>query len=77
MARRVAAVTVAEALTRLAELIGEAARRTVVIVAGDRAVRLTPVRAPQHRARHFGSAAGRVHIGKDFDEPLADFAEHS
>jgi antitoxin (DNA-binding transcriptional repressor) of toxin-antitoxin stability system len=72
-----AAVTVAEALTRLADLISEAARRTVVIVAGDRAVRLTPVRPPQHHSRRFGSAAGRVHMAKDFDEPLTDFVEHS
>jgi antitoxin (DNA-binding transcriptional repressor) of toxin-antitoxin stability system len=72
-----AAVTVAEALTRLAELIGEAAKRTVVIVAGDRAVQLIPVRPPQHRARHFGSASGRVHMAKDFDDPLTDFAEYS
>jgi antitoxin (DNA-binding transcriptional repressor) of toxin-antitoxin stability system len=72
-----AAVTVAEALTRLAELISEAAKRTVVIVAGDRAVRLIPVRPPQHRARHFGSAAGRVHLAKDFDDPLTDLAEYS
>lgn len=73
----VAAVTVAEALTRLADLISEAAKHTVVIVSVDRAVRLTPVRPPQRRARRFGSAAGRVHMGNDFDEPLADFAEYS
>jgi len=70
------AVTINEALGRLAELIGEAARRTVVIVAGDRAVRLTPVRVPRHEKRRFGSAAGRVHVAPDFDEPLSDFAEY-
>lgn len=72
-----AAVTITEALGRLSELISEAARRTIVIVAGDHAVRLTPVRIPQHRKRHFGSAAGRVHMAADFDEPLADFAEYT
>src|SRR5580704_3708659 len=41
-----AAVTVAEALTRLADLISEAADHIVVIVAGDRAVRLVPVPPP-------------------------------
>lgn len=70
-------MTVAEALTRLVELINEAAKRTVVIVAGDRAVRLIPVRPPRHSARSFGSAVGRVHMAPDFDEPLADFAEYS
>ena len=70
-------MTIAEALTRLADLINEAAKRTVVIISGERAVRLTPVRVPKHRARHFGSAAGRVHMTADFDGPLADFAEYS
>jgi hypothetical protein len=73
----VPAVTITEALGCLAELIHEAAKRTIVIVAGDRAVRLTPVRVPQHRVRHSGSAAGRVHMARDLDEPLADFADHS
>jgi antitoxin (DNA-binding transcriptional repressor) of toxin-antitoxin stability system len=73
----VAAVTVAEALTRLADLIHEAAKRTVVIVSGERAVRLTPVRPLKPRPRHFGSAAGRVHLRNDFNEPLKDFAEYS
>jgi hypothetical protein len=68
---------VVAAVTIIAELIHEAAKRTTVIVAGDRAVRLTPVRVPQHRVRHFGSAKGRVHLALDFDEPLADFAEYS
>jgi antitoxin (DNA-binding transcriptional repressor) of toxin-antitoxin stability system len=72
-----AAVTIAEALTRLADLINQAAKRTVVIVSGDRAVRLTPVRVPKHVARRFGSAAGRVHMAANFDEPLADFAEYA
>ena len=72
-----AAVTVREVLTRLADLIDEAARHTVAIVSGDRAVKLTPVRPPQHRARRFGSAAGRVHLGSDFDEPLSDFAKYA
>jgi antitoxin (DNA-binding transcriptional repressor) of toxin-antitoxin stability system len=72
-----AAVTVAEALTRLADLINEARKRTVVIVAGDRAVRLLPVPPPRNGERRFGSAAGRVHMAPDFDEPLADFAEYS
>jgi antitoxin (DNA-binding transcriptional repressor) of toxin-antitoxin stability system len=73
----VASVSISEALTRLADLITEAAKHTVVIVSGERAVRLTPVRVPRHRARHFGSAAGRVHIGADFDKPLDEFAEYS
>lgn len=59
------------------ELINEAAHRTVVIVAGDRAVRLTPVRVPRHRQRQFGCAAGRVHMAPDFDEPVADFDEYT
>jgi hypothetical protein len=44
---------------------------------GDRAVRLTPVRVPQNRGRRYGSAEGRVHMARDFDELLTDFAEYS
>lgn len=68
------AVTLAEALTRLADLINESTKRTVIIINGERAVRLTPIRIRKHGLRHFGSAAGRVHMSHDFDEPLADFA---
>jgi hypothetical protein len=50
----VADLFAAPALKRLPDLIDEATKRTVVIVSGDRAVKLTPVRAPQQRARHFG-----------------------
>ncbi len=71
------AVTVAEAQARLADLIDEAEKGTVVIVSGNRAVKLTPVKPPEHRARRAGSAAGRVHLAPDFDEPLADFAEYT
>ena len=51
---QVADLFVTPALKRLPDLIDEATKRTVVIVSGDRAVKLTPVRAPKQRARHFG-----------------------
>jgi antitoxin (DNA-binding transcriptional repressor) of toxin-antitoxin stability system len=73
----VVSVTIKEALARLADLIAEAATHTVVIVHGERAVRLTPVRVPKHRARRFGSAAGRVHVGAAFGEALTEFTEYS
>ncbi len=70
-----APIPLSEALGQLAELITKAAKSTVVIVAGERAVRLTPVRVPRQGRRHFGSAAGRVHMAADFDAPLDDFAD--
>lgn len=72
-----ASVSLSEALARLAELIDDASKETVVIVSGERAVRLTPVKVPRHRSRHFGSAVGRVHMADDFDAPLTDFADYT
>ena len=69
-------VTVGEAKGRLVELIGAAAKRTIVIVAGNRAVQLTPVPVPERRKAQFGSAKGRVHMAPDFDRPLEDFSEY-
>lgn len=51
--------------------------RAVIAFAAASAAEDLPAPNPAAGERHFGSAAGRVHMSKDFDEPLADFAEHS
>ncbi len=49
----------------------------VVITAEDaREVRLVPLR-PSRQNRRFGSAAGLIEMGEDFDEPLEDFREYT
>jgi len=56
-----------------AALLGE----EVVITSEDaREVRLVPVR-PLGQARRFGSAAGLIEMGEDFDDPLEDFREYA
>ena len=72
-----AAVPLQEALGRLGELIDAAHKETIIIVKGDRAVRLAPVSTPAKRTRHAGSAAGRIHMADDFDAPLDDFSEYA
>jgi len=72
-------IPVAEASSQLAELIAQADKRTIVIVAGEHAVRLVPMSPARSAAPGrpgFGIAAGQFHMSDDFDAPLADFAEY-
>ena len=62
---------------------GQPASAAYVVVAGRVEVRRDgqPVAqlgpTPDHATRPvFGSARGRIHIGPDFDEPLADMGEY-
>jgi antitoxin (DNA-binding transcriptional repressor) of toxin-antitoxin stability system len=70
-------VALKEAETRLAELIGLAARGEEVIItkedgSGFKIIPLSNKRPyPQ-----FGSAAGLFEMSDDFDEPLDDFKEY-
>lgn len=67
-------VNIHQAKTHLSRLVDEAvAGGEVVIARANRPlVRLVPV-AEARAARRLGTAAGRVCIADDFDEPLADF----
>jgi prevent-host-death family protein len=66
-----------EAKTHLSRLVDEAVRGEEVIIARSNRplVKLVPV-AEARPPRRLGTAAGRVKIEKDFDEPLPDFAEY-
>lgn len=69
-------VGVAEARSRLAELVLAALRgEQVYIEAESRQVQLVPIIATRGR-RVFGSARGLVHMTDDFDAPLGDFAPY-
>jgi antitoxin (DNA-binding transcriptional repressor) of toxin-antitoxin stability system len=70
-------MTVGEGQTHLADPIDEATESAVVTVSGDLAAKVTPAQPPGQRVRRSGSAAGRVHVAPDFDEPLADFADYT
>lgn len=70
-------VALKEAKNRLVELIrmvdgGE----EVVIITGDGSgFKITPF--PERKVRpKFGSAAGRIEMSDDFDEPLEEFEEY-
>lgn len=67
-------VNIHEAKTHLSRLVDEAvAGGEVVIARANRPlVKLTPL-AEALPPRKLGTAAGRVHIRDDFDEPLEDF----
>ena len=69
-------IPVAEAETRLGQLVHDAAHGDdVVITAGDGAsVRLVPVPPAGAPLRSPGSAKGQIRIHDDFDAPLDDFA---
>lgn len=67
-------VNIHEAKTHLSRLIKMAlAGKEVVIARSNKAlVKLVPVEEARP-PRRLGTAAGRVEMAEDFDEPLADF----
>jgi len=66
-----------QAKTHLSRLVDEAVRGGEVIIARSNKplVKLVPVEEARP-ARRLGTAAGKVRMSADFDEPLADFDEH-
>ena len=66
-------VNIAEAKTRLSELVEKAASGEEIVIARDHkpVAKLVPVRA--HAPRVPGSAKGQVWIAPDFDQVPADF----
>ncbi|OIN95002.1 MAG: hypothetical protein COS37_01285 [Anaerolineae bacterium CG03_land_8_20_14_0_80_58_20] len=62
---------------KIADLIEAAMRGDKVVITknGQQIIQLVPMK-PAHRRRKFGSAKGKIIIGKDFDEPLEDFREY-
>ncbi|MBI2897572.1 MAG: type II toxin-antitoxin system prevent-host-death family antitoxin [Deltaproteobacteria bacterium] len=70
-------VNVAEAKTRLSQLIDAALQGEDVVIARRNRplVKLTVVHAAK-KAGHFGMFKGRIRTSPDFDAPLADFARY-
>jgi prevent-host-death family protein len=70
------AVDLKHAQTRLAELVGQAARGEEVILTheGEPVAKIIPITRRVAR-RRFGSAKGLIHVREDFDEPLEDFRD--
>ncbi|HUF77527.1 MAG TPA: type II toxin-antitoxin system prevent-host-death family antitoxin [Thermoanaerobaculia bacterium] len=70
-------VNIHEAKTHLSRLVDEAVRGGEVIIArGNKPlVKLVPV-AEARPPRRLGTAAGKVRMSEDFDEPLPDFDEY-
>lgn len=69
-------IGIAEARSRLAELVRAALRGEQVFVeAESRQIQLVPIDARRGR-RVYGSARGLVHMADDFDAPLDDFAPY-
>lgn len=70
-------VNIHEAKTHLSRLVDEAVRGGEVIIArGNKPlVKLVPV-AEARTPRRLGTAAGKVRMSEDFDEPLPDFDEY-
>ncbi|HUP42432.1 MAG TPA: type II toxin-antitoxin system prevent-host-death family antitoxin [Thermoanaerobaculia bacterium] len=70
-------VSIHEAKTHLSRLVDEAVRGGEVIIArGNKPlVKLVPV-AEARPPRRLGTAAGKVRMSEDFDEPLPEFDEY-
>lgn len=67
--------TIAEAATRLDELVRRAAAGEEIILegSGDRRVRLAePVAVGQSKPLPFGNMKGKIRLAPDFDAPLPD-----
>jgi prevent-host-death family protein len=70
-------VNIHEAKTHLSRLVEEAVQGGEVIIAraNKPLVRLVPVEGAL-APRRLGTAAGKVWMSEDFDEPLPDFDEY-
>lgn len=70
-------VNLHQAKTHLSRLVDEAVRGGEVIIARSNKplVKLVPVEEARP-SRRLGTAAGKVRMSEDFDEPLADFDEY-
>lgn len=71
------AVTIHEAKTQFSKLVRRAeAGEEIVVRRGQQPVaRIVPLEKTA-AVRGFGSMKGEIRIGKDFDQPLDDFAEY-
>ena len=70
-------VNIAEAKTRLSELVDRATLGEEVVIAKDHrpVAKLVPL-GPARKPRKPGSAKGQIWIAADFDETPADFAKY-
>jgi prevent-host-death family protein len=70
-------VGIGEAKTNLSKLVrrAEAGEEIVVRRGREPVARIVPLKK-RGGVRGFGSMKGEIRIGKDFDEPLEDFADY-
>lgn len=72
-------VEISKAQLNLSDLVDSALQGEIVLITTHerQQVRLVPLgKSKPSKARHFGSAKGKIWMAEDFDAPLEDFREY-